>query len=561
MLQLLQNPADLVLSRNPIVYKLRAYTTTQGDYSPTGVRASISFESAQFDVGNTIVVTYIEPNGLKTIESFVFATSVGNNPNFLPTTGVYPTFAAQCAAIAERIGKHPRISPFFTVTSGAASFRHFLQFTAKNTAPYWSLHLSDSVVNFSHQVSFTTTAAAASQRPANHKLLYDVFFESDYQSGLFDLISENETFVNESGFALFDIKDILDSAFTRALSERPIPNFSDTTPQLSDNLRRYFVRIGERYGTPATIHNATYIGTAEYPNLVRLGGIAENQWENNVGIMLDTAIKNRVLSWQPTLKTVGRYQPEWLGVTSWGDVSNFAVKVTALWEDGTTENYTALTNSISLKYGETLLLPVNIAALRASSADKVERYTVTVIDAATNAVVSEAFSYTIDSLHHQSERYLMYLNGFGVPQTMRMTGVFTPTYEIARMEFNRAYAPNGRLVQSGSASSRHVSSPNFVYRSGHLQREELFALLEFTFSEHVFEVFEEGFIPLQVLDKKMKMPETDGFTECTLQITAASRLSYRNYGNGVRFTRTVPQAGWKATDFDLYNRLAYALKW
>jgi hypothetical protein len=87
------------------------------------------------------------------------------------------------------------------------------------------------------------------------------------------------------------------------------------------------------------------------------------------------------------------------------------------------------------------------------------------------------------------------------------------------------------------------------------------ALAELLTAEHVFEIFEEGFIPLQLTDKKFKTPETGCYTEGVLQLSASPRLQYRNYSNALRFSLTTPETDWKNEDFDRNNRLAFGVKW
>lgn len=558
MLTIIQQPADLVLSRNPIVYKLRATTLAGVGFGATGVRTDIIIAESYFDVGNTIVVKWTEPSGLQSALTFNFVSAMTDNPSELPTNP-YPTFTDYLAAIAEKMSKHPLLSPFFTVTWSDDNPYFSLIVTAKNTDDGWAVSLTDSLTSFSQQATYANTAAIADRRPDNHKILYDVFFEPTYRSGNFIRIAQNETYVNQEGYGIFDIKDILDAAFTVTLSSPPIPNFNSTAPHTADNLRRYYVRIAERFGTPATVQNGQYIGNANSPNLVRLGGIAQNLWLDNPDFLNSLTAINRVLSWQPLEKTVTRLQPEWLAFAAQGDGETVKIQYSSVLVDGTMTNE-IVANTLTLRYAETVLLPVNIYALGSTVAENVVRYYVTLLDHNDNPI-SETFTYTIDHLHHESQRYLMFINGFGVPQTLSLTGTFSTTVDFDRTEANTAYAPNGHLAQSGSFTSNTNSERSFVYRTGFLQREDITAIVELWQSEHVFEVFEEGFIPLRLTDKRLKLPETGDYTE-GVQIAAAPRINYRNYSNALRFDLTQPATNdWKSEDFDRNTRLAFGLKW
>jgi hypothetical protein len=472
-------------------------------------------------------------------------------------TNPHNTFFEYCQAIAAKMAAHPRLSPFFTVAAGDDNPYYTISITAKSADDGWAIDLSESV--FAFPISFGDTPRVADRRPANHKILYDVFFESPYRSNRFELIAQNETHVNTEGYCTFDIKDTLDAAFTTSLSDIPIPNFNNTTAHIADNLRRYYVRVAERFGTPATVQNVQYIGTADAPNLVRLSGIGDNLWLDNPNFLVDFNAKNRVLSWQPLEKTVTRFQPEWLAFQAASDGERVKVQYDTVLVDGTMTTDIA-TNIVELRYGETALLPVNIYALGSTVAENVVRYYVSLLDENDNRV-SETFTYTIDSMHHESQRYLMYLNGFGVPQTVAMSGVFSPSVDIDRIEANQAYAPNGSLARSGSFSSRNNLQHIFIYRSGHFQPHEIAAFVELVQSEHVFEVFEEGFIPLRITEKRVKLSETGDFTD-GLIVTASPRINYRNFSNALRSNLTQPSANdWKSEDFDRNNRLAFGLKW
>jgi hypothetical protein len=451
MLNIVQQPASLSLSRNPIAYKLRALTIAGVNFRASGIGAAMIFGANYFDNGDTIAVKWTEPNGFSHTETFTFAVNSDTGPNLLPTNP-YNTFGEYVAAIAAKLNKHPRINPFFTVTHGDDNPYFTLTFTALDTQDGWSISLTDSV--FAFPINFGAVPAVASRKPINHKILYDVFFETAYKSGHFELIAQNESFVDFDGYCTFDIKDTLDAHFTASLSPQPIPEFTDTMPRLADNLRRFYVRIAERYGSPAAVHNAAYIGTPAQPSLVRLGGISDNLWLDNPDFVFQPDPQNRVLSWYPLEKTVTRFQPEWFAVTCFFSNETLKIKYQTVLVDGTmTTDFVPVAQTFGI--GETVLLPVNIYALGSTMAENVVRYYVMILDQNDNQI-SATFTYNIDAMHHESQRYLMYLNGFGVPQTVSMTGVFSFNSDIDRQDANRAYAPNGSLAQSGSFSNRFL---------------------------------------------------------------------------------------------------------
>ena len=566
MIEILKQPDYLAMSRNPVAYRIQAKTDSGVAFGATGVVATITV-SEGFEVGNEIIVRFTEPSSNPVIVAFSVSNNPSSNPSVLPSySGFQVDLPSYMNHIAALLSKHIVLSPFFTFSAVSVSSNLVeLRAICRSIQDGWSVSFSDSVIeDVFIPPSFGNLPAVADARPASHKILYEVFFEEIYSAGVFRLIASLETYADASGFVAFDIQDILDSAFRNALSAQPIPTFSSVTPQQSQNLRRYYVRIAERYGSPATTHPWQYLGAISTPNVLRLGGVAQNLWQDNPHWLDSTSVADSIMSWYPRAKVVGLDQPEWLAYQAKEEGETVSLQIISTNEDGVTTTYDMFntTPHNPLRRGETMLFPIGATKIGLTNIEDVIRYQVRVQEYGNSGnFKSLFFTYYIDRQYYESSRYIVYLNGFGVPQTLRCTGVFSPSVNFDRTHSKRPLSPFGDVAQSGEVAMRSRTDETFTYRSGYLRPDEIQALQELLVSDYVYEVFEEGFIPLKIIDKQFKLPETGQFMS-VIEFSAMPRIDYRNYSNAQRFTLTNPSSfDWKNDDFDKHNRLAFGLNW
>ena len=87
--------------------------------------------------------------------------------------------------------------------------------------------------------------------PANHSVLVNIFFESEYLSDDFgsgELCLEADIDVNNE--VCFEVHKILKVAFENS-KEIILPPWNSPTAYLADNLRRFKIQYTEKYGDPA----------------------------------------------------------------------------------------------------------------------------------------------------------------------------------------------------------------------------------------------------------------------------------------------------------------------
>lgn len=569
MIEILKQASIISMSRNPVTYCFKALTSTGSDFGSKGMTASLVVGEGLKE-GDSIVVRFTEPNNAPVSIDFQVNSIISDNPEIIPPkpsdSVLQVPLLSYISDIAARISKHPRLSPFFTFSAKEVSPNLVsLDAMAKSIDIGWSIDFTQSVLNdFAIAPTFESTPSVIDPRPAHHKILYEIYFENTYLSGDFKRIASLEAAADEKGLVVFDIQDVLDSAFKNALSAQCIPAFLANTPHKADNIRRYYLRIAERYGSTSISYDWIYIGDVKKPNIIQLGGIAQNLWQDNPEFTSSTALTDTLLSWYPRTKIIGINQPEWLAWRALSDNDKVCLKVNIIDEEGLLSSLDIFHNTppITLKKGETILLPVGASQLNLPNIDTAVRYQV-IVQSYNNlgTFKSETYTYYIDKQYYETQRFIMYLNSFGVPQTLRCTGMFSPAMNIERNTSKKPLSPFADVATTGDVPMRSMSDFVFTYRSGYLRNDEIHALQELLTAEYVFEVFEEGFIPLKITDKQFKLPETGQFMS-VIEFTAAPRVDYRNYANAHRFSLTNPiSTNWKADDFDQQNRLAFGLKW
>jgi hypothetical protein len=554
MIDIIHQAPELVMSRNPILYKFLAKASDGQAFGSRGVRGTIVCLEG-FSTGDTLTVTFTEPQNPPVSLVFQFNATLSSDVQILPSfsgTITSETLLTYFQGIATRLSAHPRLAPFFSFSAVQTGSSVTVQAVAKSTVLGWAVSFSSS----SDLAIYATYPAIGDPRPIFHKIVYQLFFENDYASGNFEALPLLESPTDAQGYLSLDIADILDTHFTNHLSAQPIPSFSSNALEKSDNLRRYYVRIAENYGSPRVQTAWQYLAVT----YVRFGGIAQNLWQDAPVWLTSSALKDSILSWYPLCKIVDIEQPEWLPYKASSEGETPSIRVTITNQEGQTSEILAYeTSDLVLKKHETVLLPVGVKQLNLPNVDTILRYQVQVKNRNIigSSSKSETYTYYIDTQYHESKRYIVYLNGFGVPQTLRCTGVFSPLLNVTRTESKRPLAPMSDVAKAGDVALRTMSDYALTYRSGYLRNDEIHALQELLTAEYVFEVCEAGFIPLRLTDKQFRLPETGQFTS-VVEFSAVPRLDYRNYSNGHKFTLTTPSL---SDDFDENNRLALAIKW
>lgn len=408
-LNLISQTGSIAFARNPCIFQL------QTDYvQALGVRSTLTLGalSDRFATNETLTITYEEPDG--TTEAVVFtAKAVYDDDNEMPDNSFAGTNTEYWAAVIDIVGGHPRIAPFFTV-----AFTDTLEITirARSTEAGWDINLTTSSA-----LAVADIAASATTLPANYKVLFEVYVERTYRGGDYMLAASLQGTPDETdGYIYFDISSVLAAECRAGRSEPLVPLFSTSDPALADNLRRYYVRYTEEFGEPPVAADWYYSGGIK---MAMDGGVAQSTFaEGDFLGALDDA--DALLTWMPDGRTLGLSQPEYLAWYNHNG-STKSVYIEMQWYDVTDDTLSSASffyngSPLSVRSDEVAIFPVNPTLLGLDAEADAYKYRVRVTDGLDEQ--SQWRYYYIDRDYYESERYLQYLNGFGVPECWRCTG-------------------------------------------------------------------------------------------------------------------------------------------
>lgn len=512
-LTLISQPAAVAFARNPCVFKL------QTDYEAAkGVRSTLAAAlTDRFATDDTLTILYTEPDG--TTETVVFtAKAVYDDEHELPDASYGGTNTAYWNLIVSTIAAHSRIAPFFTVQlTGSVE----ITIQARSTATGWDIATTT-------DTAFTATdfAVTASTIPANYRVLFEVFFEATYRGGDYAVAAQLQGFPDASGYIYFDISSILAAHCRSNRTEPLVPVWDTTAPELADNQRRYYVRYTEESGEPPEAEEWVYSSAIQ---TAIDGGVSQSVFADG-DFLAALDVDDALLTWMPDGRKLSLLQPEmlaWYNYTGstkgvsiqmqWYDIDDNALSTAVFFY-----NFSAL----SVRSQEIALLPVSPVLMGLDSEANAYKYRVRV----TNGLVdlSQWRTYYIDREYYESERYLQYLNSFGVPECWRCTGDWTKKIKINRLTATKPLLPGYNSFATDRYQYGRLWDNELVYRTGFLTRGEAEVLQEMLLAGEIYDVSSEGYIPLQMTTESFQVVDTREDLRA-YQFSAQPRLDMKNY--------------------------------
>ncbi len=522
-LTLLSNPENVHFARNPAIVKLRADQDGGGTlFDAVGITAHLEYtEPDRFATNETITVEYTEPDGTTQTQVFTAkASPAGSNQFYDAAFG--GTDLEYWIFIKDLIADHPRIAPFIDVyitSSGGEK----LNFQLRSASAGWDLDVTNA-----GGFTITLDAAVADATPENYKALLDVFFENTYREGDYAQAARLEGLPEAgTGYVYFDLSAVLSAECRAARSEPLVPEWGTNTPFLGDNMRRWYFRYTEQYGAPVAAQPWTYgIDKTAYD-----GGVSQARYADG-DFLADMDGDNALLTWMPDGKSLALEQPEYL---TWYNHTSATrtVYLRVVWyniADGTTSSPTDyFTPGLSVLAGESAVFPVWPALFGLDAETDAYKYTVQVgYTSITFSALSQARSYYIDRDYYESERHLVYLNGFGVPETWRCTGEIAKRLRVQRQTAERPLSPGYNELASDRYQHARSWDVELTYRTGYLTKTQADALQELLIAGEVYDVSETGYIPLQITSSDFRVTETRQELHA-YEFSAVARLNMKNY--------------------------------
>jgi hypothetical protein len=538
MIQLLEQPYSNSFTRNPLIYRFRALDIDSNIYRPIGVRSEIRVGSFHGpEAGETMILNWTEPDGTTgsvTFTATVTPTAEDEIPAVVGVSpGSYPDWTSYYNAIGEIMKAHPITGPlfqFYTVNRGTGqSFWAEALELDDNWSVTWDVSGIATPPAFDVVDTDTVTPSTA---PDNYRIVWDLMLETSYRTGGFSKVASGEGFINADSELSINLQHIMDAEVRNSMADPPIPTFDNTAILLSDNLRRYYIRYREEYDDIVSPE-----WTISDTRQVICGGISQSLFAGTDWLS-GLTITNSFLTWKPDYKTVSDDQKEYLAWYNYtGTTKSIVLEYRGTYADGTqtTTFYLYESPNASALAGETLLIPVGYTQMGRSDTDVIS-YTVRVIDKSSDyeggspVYLSPSRTYQIDRHYRESERYLMYLNGFCCPETVRCTGHFTNDLQVEREDAERILSPGYSTTTRQQFQYSEQWRNFFTYRTGYLPRLEVDSIQELFINNTAYEIYQSAYIPLYIQSKAMPVTETrQGLHSVTFEAVPA--LLQKNYSN------------------------------
>lgn len=492
-------------------------------FDAVGIVAYLAYApDDRFATNQTITVTYTEPNGTTEAVVFTAKASPSGSAQFY-NAGFSGTNTEYWVFIRNLIAAHPRIAPFldvFLTLSGGDK----INFRLKNTDADWDLEVTNT-----GGFTVTSDAATVDATPVNYKVRLEMFFEHTYMAGDYTVAAQLEGIPEAgTGSVFFDVAGILSAECRASRFEPLVPQFGNDTPFLADNFRRWYFRFTEEYGAPVVVQDWLY---SVADKLAYDGGVSQAMFAE--GDFFDTLNSdNAFLTWAPDGKRVSLEQPEYL---AWHNYSNTtqSVFVRVVWYDIETGAESSPTSyfspGLSVRPGETGIFPVWPALFGLDTEETAYKYTVEVgVSSISFSPMSQKRTYYIDRDYYESERNLMYLNGFGCPETWRCTGNMSKRLRVQRQSSEKTLLPDYNLLASERFQYARQFDVEITYRTGYITKVEADALQELLISGEVYDVSASGYIPLLITSGDFRITETRQELH-SYEFTAQVRMDMRNY--------------------------------
>jgi len=524
----------VVFAKNPVIFRLRSTPGFGGGlYAAKGPKSKVQAGVGErFANGETLTVDYEEPDG--TTETIVFtASATYEAENELPDDTYGGSLTQYWEICREKVEGHHRISPYFTVTRTGPLGGSSLTIHTRSSAAGWE-------VAFSNSAGFAIIATAATDdtTPVNYSVLLEVFFEASYKGGDYSLVAQLKNSPDAQGYLYFDISSILAAQCRAGLTEPVVPEWATSDTALADNLRRWYVRYTEEYGAPVEAQEWEY----DQVRVCMNGGVSQSVFAGG-DFLAGLSATDSLLTWMPDGRKIGLSQPEFLAWYNWDTVDRY-VLIEMKWidiEDGTVSTPTQHFSELRVRPQEVGLLPVNPTLLGLDSEANAYKYQVRVVYLdGTYIGVSQWRTYFIDRDYYRSERYLQYLNGFGVVECWRCTGVWGKKMSVERQVAESSLLPGYNEFATNRFQFGAIWDQELTYRTGFITRGQADVLQEMLIAGEVYDVSEDGYIPLRITANSFQVTDTDEDLHA-YQFTAQPRLDMRNYSK-IRLTTSMSGA-------------------
>lgn len=456
MITILKKPFDCSFSKNPIDFEVQTNMYYQKKaFTP---EFEILFRAVPFD-DQYFTFEFINPNDKSVERLHLVATPNPTAFHEIPDTSEFPSMLdpsyMYMALLKEKFQNSNVWNAWFDIEVFSVQEPYVLG-TTRGLRLKAKSPLSDLIINFSSNQAYSILEWKAkadlveSQIRNRYRMTATVFFEKEYLSNNFEVISYQEVFLNDQSRGNLDISKLLNDTIESTWETYPLP-FLEELFYKAKNLKRFYVEFSESWlGEKGIL--ASNSGVLH----VHWGGVSTNDLMMGNALTFDFGSSINFLTWWPSGKMLTKSQNDWLSWMNRLPSGNFYFRL-SVQHEGIND---VLDSSLQfLSQWETIVLNVGFEALGLDGAfnwNEVEKWSIQILDE-NNNIVSPVVNFYPD--RGCIKKTVLYFNSFGMPETFNTTN-WVKTMNVSSTIATRTQSFNASLwmPQSFIFDSKHKNA-------------------------------------------------------------------------------------------------------
>jgi len=528
MIEFKTTPKPCSFSKNPVNFEIKAT-----DFSKeTSIYPSIELTCDYIiQIGKFFQFKFINPDtNSEEVIRFLAVASPAIDGYEVPgdITWNSPSTFQYVQVVYQRMKLNKKLSSFYDVTLDGMIITLTAKQPIEALIPYgFYANWSGLYPAFKKDIS---TVFWKAQKRSGHRVDIKVYFESDYNSNIFEAVSEQTTSVDGNGIQNIDISNILDSETKNSFETPPIPDvYNSNQTEKATVLRKFFIEAVEKWDNMIADQNWQ---TSEV-FAVHYGGVSMDDFaRQNPFEYLKSQYKS--LTWWKDKKRLYPDQSDWMNVMNASvKDDSYTATLEILYKDATSDISTI--GSQYLKMWETMIITVGFQQLQiiAIQNPNKEVYAWKVrVENGDNVVVYRR-TYMLSQPDNFKTRTLIYLNSFGLPESFVATGFWKDDITTSNEIASHSLAHDYKSINGRDFVFNKLARNNFSARTGALSKDEAKSLQDVLNVSPVF-LLEKGYLVPVIIDSSSFEIDDEESIIQTLEFDLSKSLEVRNVSNMIK---------------------------
>lgn len=469
---------NISLARNPMVFEV----SSDDIWDTVGVP---SVQTFQFDEDPSDGDTLEFQSGVISQQvKFRFKTTPAASTDI--AIGDYTT-EAWTRTVVDKLNKNYFLKTYYIIEYDGTS-GHKIKFTARASGTSYTLTFVDDSFLIT---TVNITGAANGVRKKNFRIVAQIYTSSDGGT-TFDYLVDIVNVPDDEGVTSFDLSPFIQSVF----SVPSLPAYNDNQMSiLTDRAKIYHVNFFE-YGDDPPVY---YIGIVTDDLVTLDGGMAALSFPDYKDLETDFIQDGRWLSLMPSKREVTADQQLYGTFYNYASATSVSLKCTIYYSDGTSKEYSPIYFQ-TVQQADVLQFPQGFNQLGLENVDSSKtpvKYTVSVINAASGAIISRVLTFVLVD-NHVNERFFLFYGSMSNWESLRTTGDQEDSLKVDKEELIRIRPDDYSSTDiERDGELMELTEPKEV-ATGAIEKDELEGALEILSSEHVYLVENGKFIRIHI---------------------------------------------------------------